>query len=103
MVNPRLIKLAQELGNESLPKEELIEIEKQAIQPDSNATIGKFKNSIILENMLCSGSNKELIEEYQKLLFQTDIERKTITNKGKTKQKRILKTSYDWIFKTSYD
>ncbi len=86
MVNPRLINLAERLGNEVLPREDVIE---PAPEPESPAKVSNTQEYIILENIACTDAKGKVFEQYPQLLVKKDIERDG--------QQQINHKPYDWV------
>ncbi len=87
MVNPRLINLAERIGNDVPPKEE-VPVEKP--EPDEQPKISNAKDYVVLENIICRDAEGKVFEQYPQLLVKKDIERDD-------KQKQINHNPYEWV------
>jgi len=61
MVNPRLINLAERLGNEVLPRQDAV---NPAPEPDEQPKVMNTKDYIILENIVCRDADGKVFEQY---------------------------------------
>jgi hypothetical protein len=87
MVNPRLINLAEKLGNEVLPRQEALNTEPEQVSPPR---VSNMKDYIVLENIVCRDSNGKPFEQYPQLSIKKDIERDD-------NQNHINHNPYEWI------
>ena len=87
MVNPRLVTLAEKLGNEVSPRQEALDSKPD---PVTEPKVLNTREYIVLENIACRDSNGKPFEQYPQLFVRKDVERGV-------NQRQINHTPFDWV------